>query len=197
MNRLKQDAQNHNEMVYTKIDGSVFVASRHDGDDYLLVKIGKACMKIPITHLLDTPNQANKKNKLFSESKLFALKYEQQTRNSSGVASIKLNCKDSFMRNVDDQIEKKYTCNSFKVGELASLMALSERQLRRKIKDFVDISPAEYIRNFRLEKAMILLKQGKTSNFVSYEVGFSSQSHFGKCFSELVGCSPTKYKSIK
>ncbi len=194
---LRQETVSANTTKYTQTDASVYLASKRDGDDYFIVNIKGVCIRIPMALYLSSLNNVDEDFNSYNESEpevhldIFSDKIE------SRVTSIKDNRKQEFITQLDNQIEKKYSDNSFKIAELASLMAVCERQLRRKVNNFVDMSPAEYVRNFRLKKAILLLEQGKTANFVSYEVGFSSQSHFGKCFSELVGCSPSKYKSSK
>ena len=52
----------------------------------------------------------------------------------------------------------------------------------------------EYIRDIRMNKASILLKEGKFSvSEVMYMVGFSNSSYFSKCFSKAFGMTPTEY----
>ena len=61
------------------------------------------------------------------------------------------------------------------------------------LKSILDMTPAEYLRRFRLEKAKLLLAEGKSVNYTAFEVGFSSQSYFGQCFKAQFDCTPTEY----
>ncbi len=76
------------------------------------------------------------------------------------------------------------------MSEFASLVAMSERQLQRKLKALTSSSPGEYIRNHRLEKALELLKAGEPAGSVAFTVGFSSQSYFTSCFKAQYGMTP-------
>lgn len=55
-------------------------------------------------------------------------------------------------------------------------------------------TPVNYIRQMRMLRAAVLLKQGRFAvSEVMYMVGFSTQSYFSKCFSQTYGISPTEY----
>lgn len=97
-----------------------------------------------------------------------------------------------FLVNINLILEQKYTDRKLRVKDIAEKLAMSERQLQRKVKDTTSLSPIEYLRRFRLDKAKQLLENGKASGFVTYEVGFSSQSYFCKCFKERYSVSPSE-----
>lgn len=98
-----------------------------------------------------------------------------------------------FINSLNRVIQKSYTNPQLKVSDIASEMAVSERQLLRKMKASMDLTPTEYLRNYRIEKSKILLSAGKNVATTAYEVGFSSQSHFSRCFKAYVGCAPTEF----
>lgn len=99
-----------------------------------------------------------------------------------------------FITKLDGVIENFYTDPGVSIGDFADKMAMSERQLFRKLKSILDVTPAEYLRRFRLERACTLLNDGQSVSFVTFEVGFSTQSYFGKCFKAQYGMSPGEYK---
>ena len=60
------------------------------------------------------------------------------------------------------------------------------------------MTPVEYIRDQRMQKAAKLLSAGKFSvSEVMYTVGFSNSSYFSKCFSKVFGMTPTEYMKQK
>ena len=60
------------------------------------------------------------------------------------------------------------------------------------------MTPVEYIRDLRMQKAAKLLSAGKFSvSEVMYTVGFSNSSYFSKCFSKVFGMTPTEYMKQK
>jgi len=99
-----------------------------------------------------------------------------------------------FITQLNEVLEVLYVNSDTSIADIASDIAMSERQFFRKIKSVLDMTPAEYLRRFRLEKAKALLEQGNSASFTAFEVGFSSQSYFGKCFKVQFGLSPSEYK---
>lgn len=98
-----------------------------------------------------------------------------------------------FIENLQNITEKNYTNETFSLPELASDMALSERQLQRKMKALTNLSPGEYLKQFRLEKAKQLMLEGKPIGVVASDVGFTSQAYFTKCFKEAYQLTPTAF----
>ncbi|MEM5565096.1 helix-turn-helix domain-containing protein [Psychroserpens sp. AS72] len=79
----------------------------------------------------------------------------------------------------------------FGVSELADLMNMSRSNLLRKIKKQTQGSASQFIREVRLQKGMTLLEETElTVSEISYEVGFSNNSYFTKCFRDYYGYSP-------
>jgi AraC-like DNA-binding protein len=103
--------------------------------------------------------------------------------------------KEQFHRKLEDYVSLRYTFNKLKINEIASKLAMCERQLSRKTKSFLDMTPTEYLRKYRLQRASILLKQGFSVNQVTFEVGFSSYSYFARCFKHEFGCTAKEYCS--
>eukprot|EP01093_Parvamoeba_rugata_P011964 TRINITY_DN341_c0_g1_i10.p1 TRINITY_DN341_c0_g1~~TRINITY_DN341_c0_g1_i10.p1 ORF type:complete len:792 (+),score=165.98 TRINITY_DN341_c0_g1_i10:5855-8230(+) len=78
----------------------------------------------------------------------------------------------------------------------AKELALSERQLQRKLKVLVNLSPTEYIRDYRLTKAAELIRTGQQINLVIENVGFTSRSHFSKSFKAKYNMTAKQFQSI-
>ena len=77
----------------------------------------------------------------------------------------------------------------------AEEMAMSRKNLHRKLTSLIDHAPNNLIRNIRLMKAAELIKEGELNiTQVSYEVGISSISYFAKTFKKRYGVSPSDYK---
>lgn len=83
---------------------------------------------------------------------------------------------------------------AFGVDLLAKEVGLSASQLRRRLRQEADESPAALLRRMRLERAAVLLQQhqGNISE-VAYGVGFNSLAHFSRCFREQFGVPPSAY----
>lgn len=69
-----------------------------------------------------------------------------------------------------------------------------EKRDKQLIMQLTGVSPVEYIRNIRMEKAGLLLREGKFSvSEVMYMVGFTKSGYFSKCFQEAFGMTPSAY----
>ncbi len=107
----------------------------------------------------------------------------------------KLSTEHQFIQQLDKFINDNYQQVDLNIENLAKVVFVSERQLRRKFKALLDMTPAEYLRNFRLEKAALFLSQGKKAGDVSFLVGYSSHSSFSQSFKVKYGVSPSDYVS--
>ena len=90
-------------------------------------------------------------------------------------------------------LEKHYSDETLDVTFFASELAISQRQLARKMRSLLDLTPAESIRSFRLKKAVKLLNDGHLPGAVAYQVGFTSHSYFSRCFKAQYDCLPSSY----
>ena len=73
-------------------------------------------------------------------------------------------------------------------------MHVSRSTLFRKLKSLTGMSPQEFMRTQRLEKAVNLLEQGPLRiSDVAYQVGFSDPNYFSKCFRKCFGTSPSSF----
>ena len=100
----------------------------------------------------------------------------------------------SFLERLTTIVEKHYQNEAFNMGELAGQLGLSERQLQRKMRGVLSLTPGEYLREYRLKKAKSLLQTGIQVGLVADQVGFSSQAYFTKCFKEWLGETPSSYQ---
>ncbi|MEO1202987.1 MAG: response regulator, partial [Pseudomonadota bacterium] len=100
----------------------------------------------------------------------------------------------AFLERLDALLERRYADTGVAVGDLATELAMSDRQLQRKLKSLTNLSPSEYLRAYRLRKAAALLADGGSAGEVAFATGFNSQSHFGACFKAYFGCTPGEYR---
>jgi PAS domain S-box-containing protein len=73
------------------------------------------------------------------------------------------------------------------INMLSNELAMSERQLFRRIKLIVGITPNQYIRVIRLQLAKEAIKSGKfrTVAEVSYAAGYETPGYFSKVFKDI------------
>lgn len=89
-------------------------------------------------------------------------------------------------------------CNpQLSVSMLCQLFFLSESQLRRYLHKITNLSPNKYIVALRINKAKTeLTNTTKSIKQISIECGFSSQYYFSRCFTKIIGMSPTEYRTL-
>jgi transcriptional regulator GlxA family with amidase domain len=80
---------------------------------------------------------------------------------------------------------------------LAKQAGLSTRQLERLFRRYLDRSPKRYYLELRLKKARSLLLQTDMSVInVALACGFSSPSHFSKCYRAYYGRTPYRERGV-
>lgn len=110
-------------------------------------------------------------------------------------ASTSLNKKEqAFVDRLTAVIERRYSEFGLTRADLAGEMAVSERQLQRKLKAITDQNPSEFLREFRLRKARDLLADGEQVTLTSEKCGFASPSQFGFAFKKRYGTTPKKFQ---
>lgn len=104
-----------------------------------------------------------------------------------------LNQRDrEFLQKLSASTRENISNTQFGVNPLAESVHLSSSQLTRKLKALTGNTPADFIRNLRLQKALELLQSGMTITDVSWEVGFEDPSYFAKVFKKRFGVSPSE-----
>lgn len=88
-------------------------------------------------------------------------------------------------------------CREVSLVELARHVNLSPSRLSHLFKLEIGVSPTQYIKQLRMQRAKELLE----TTFLSVKeimgrVGSNHQSHFARDFKRIYGVSPTKYKSL-
>lgn len=105
------------------------------------------------------------------------------------------NIDDVFLRKFLSQIEQVYTDPEYNIERLSDTLGLSRGHLHRKIKILTGTTPVDFLRNYRLKKAAVLLKQKQYNvSEVAYQTGFSSSAYFAKCFKALYNVTPSEYQ---
>ena len=95
-----------------------------------------------------------------------------------------------------DQMEKNLE-EPLSPSLLAKQAGLSTRQLERLFRRYLDRSPKRYYLELRLKKARSLLLQTDMSVInVALACGFSSPSHFSKCYRAYYGRTPYRERGI-
>lgn len=78
---------------------------------------------------------------------------------------------------------------------IATSANVSKSEALRCFKTVLHTTPYQYLTEYRLSKAAELLRQtNEPITTIADKVGFGHLSHFGKCFREKTGLSPSEYR---
>ncbi len=135
---------------------------------------------------------------------LLKLKYSFHKMLSGGlpaenIPDLKISKKDNeFLEKLYLEIDKHLAEYEFSIDNLAETMFMSRSNFYRKIKGLTGMSPNDFLKTIRLNKAAELLLNGDHRVKEVYEqVGFNSSSYFAKCFKSQFGVLPKDYINKK
>jgi len=119
----------------------------------------------------------------------------RETYAVSTLTSIDCNSKLAEMKSLM-HVERLYQQNNLDLQTMASELQLSSHQLSELINTKLGMSFSRYLREQRINAAIILLKEHPKASVLSIglDVGFSSQSNFYEAFKEITGSTPGKYR---
>jgi signal transduction histidine kinase/ligand-binding sensor domain-containing protein/DNA-binding response OmpR family regulator len=109
-----------------------------------------------------------------------------------------LSSDEKLFQKFNDKLRAQISNPDLSVESISKELGLSRVHLNRRLKIITNESPGNYIRNFRLKQAALLLTSKKMSIAeVAYAVGFSSHAYFSNIFKEHFGISPSEYAETK
>ncbi|MEM9996377.1 MAG: ATP-binding protein, partial [Bacteroidota bacterium] len=100
----------------------------------------------------------------------------------------------AFLSEVDAVVADRLADPEFGVDALAEALAMSPRQVLRKLKALTGETTARLIRRRRMEYAATALASGADSvKTVAFEAGFTNDSAFTRAFGQYFGVTPSVY----
>lgn len=101
---------------------------------------------------------------------------------------------DGAIKNILSYIYDHYS-EKIDITDLAKAGHCSERECYRSFQEYLHMTPVQYIRSWRLERAAELLASGEdTVADIALACGFGSSSRFGKMFREAFSVTPLAYR---
>ena len=80
---------------------------------------------------------------------------------------------------------------------LSEYLDIHPVHLSRYFPRYFNCGLGEYMRKLRVERSLALLRDKNASlTEISYDCGFSDQSHFNRCFKEITGTTPLAYRRL-
>jgi signal transduction histidine kinase/DNA-binding response OmpR family regulator len=149
-------------------------------DDYITKPFNTRLLCARIKNLIDLRRQLQSKlnrEMVFQPSRLAFSDIDQE-----------------FLNDLQEVIERNLSDSDLNVEMLSKRLYMSRTTLYRKIQALSGEAPTDFIRSYRLMRAVQLLKSDFGSiTEVAFEVGFSSRAYFTKCFKEKFHLLPSEY----
>ena len=176
-------------------DKSRIIGWQKTVDDYIAKPFNSYELKTRLTRLLVVRNIIKKR--VTHQLNQNIIKDENRQTDDN----IKSDSVSTFMNKRDEQfytklmavVEENYIDDQFGRSQAASVLAIGERQLNRRLNSIVDYNFNELVRKYRLQKSKELLLEGHRIGDVGYSVGFTSQSYFSRCFKAEFSLSPKQF----
>jgi signal transduction histidine kinase/ligand-binding sensor domain-containing protein/AraC-like DNA-binding protein len=102
---------------------------------------------------------------------------------------------EEFMQKALDIIDKNLGSSDFTVEEFSKEMGISRMHLYKKLVSLTGKPPLEFMRIFRLKRAVQLLQKSQlTIAEIAYKVGYNDPKNFSKHFKKEFNVLPSKYE---
>ena len=114
------------------------------------------------------------------------------------ICNVMSNQRDSYGRRqamlAMDYIEKNYADSSVTLNSVCTALAMSTSYFSSVFKNHTGETFIEALTKKRMEKAKVLLEQGKLKTYeIAEAVGYSDAHYFSISFKKAVGKTPTEY----
>lgn len=82
----------------------------------------------------------------------------------------------------------------FHTEQLCQMLGVSRSTLYRAFQSELNISPGDFLSNFRIHQACRLLELGNSVKTAAVSCGFSDAFYFSRAFHRRMGVSPSDYR---
>lgn len=96
----------------------------------------------------------------------------------------------AIIRAIEENLDK-----NIGIAELAEICRMSEVNLKKTFARYGGGGVKAYYNRMRMNKAVALIRSGKSVSETAEILGFSNQNYFSASFKRIVGCSPSDFKS--
>lgn len=79
------------------------------------------------------------------------------------------------------------------IDDLADRVGMSRAVFHRRFKEATTMSPIQFVKSMRLNKAAMKIAEGKTVSEAAWDVGYQSFSQFSREFKRMYGQSPRQW----
>lgn len=146
-----------------------------------------------ISKPFDTAVLLAKVNSLLLLNQAFKDAYSKQLSFVSPEVEV-LSEKERFLQSVFEYVHENLDNPQLSVELLSNHLSISRTSLYNRLLEFSGMSPVDFIRSVRLERAATLLEKSSNSiSEIAYETGFSNPNYFTKVFKAKYKMTPSEY----
>jgi transcriptional regulator GlxA family with amidase domain len=128
-------------------------------------------------------------------AKVFAIEIERENQLSFTIFQGQKEHEDEAVKKAQEFIENNFG-DKITVDQIASMVALSRRNLERRFKKATSNSVVEYMQRVKIEAAKMSLESSRENvNEVMYKVGYTDTKAFRVTFKKITGLSPLQYRN--
>lgn len=101
----------------------------------------------------------------------------------------------ALIKGLNAYLELNYSDSELTLEDICKKAGIGKTHLTHKFSTLTGITPIQYLRNIRMEKARVLLSESnKTIADVAYSVGFNDAKYFSKQFAQTFGVLPSQFR---
>jgi|SRR6185312_9659812 len=128
-------------------------------------------------------------------SKVFEIEIERETQSQFIIFGGQKDHDDESILRAQAFIENNFQ-EKISVEQLASMLAISRRNLERRFKKATSNTAVEYMQRVKIEAAKQSLESSRENvNEVMYKVGYNDTKAFRNTFKRITGLSPVEYRN--
>jgi len=163
---------------------------RTGADDYLTKPFNTPELLARMTNLVETRRRLQQR---YTQASTEARIAEQTAVTSEPPTAFLTPLDQDFLRRFTDTLEQHLSDERIGVEDFAQKMLLSRVQLHRKLKALTDQNVSDFVRDYRLDRALSMLKNRQGMVYeIAAQVGFGSEKYFSRAFKERFGVSPSQ-----
>ncbi len=118
------------------------------------------------------------------------------TYNTDNKASSQPVYQEKYVSFALNYIEKNYM-NKILLEDIAKELHISSRYLGRLFSKYMNISPANYINIYRINKAIEIMESTTmTLTEIAGRIGLKDSQHFSRLFAHIIGMTPSNYRKM-
>ena len=120
---------------------------------------------------------------------------DSEPEDAEETGEIRLSAADrAFVDKLRQYVDANISDSSLSISDISAEMCMSRASFFRKIKSLTGVTPNNFILIYRLNKAAAMIRSREYRlNEIADLTGFSSQSHFSRCFKQHFGMAPKDY----